>query len=280
MPPTKDISVLIPTYNEEVNLERCLRACAWSDDITVFDSFSTDRTVEIAKSFGVRVIQRKWDTEPKQRTAMNQAGFKHKWVFNPDADEVATPELCEEMFRRVGEADDSVAVFRMRRKDMFQGKWIRHASVDAWFGRLFQPDKISIERLTNPIVVAHGQDLKLTERLIHYTFDKGLDDWFAKHNNYSRLEAQITVESLASPVPTVKEFLAADAVERRIMLKEFFGRLPGRPLLRFIYMYVWRRGILDGGAGLNYCLMVSFYEYMIVLKAKDILRTRNQTAAR
>jgi len=271
---TKEISVLIPTFNEELNLERCLRACSWSDDVTVFDSFSSDRTVEIAKDLGARVIQRKWDSELGQRTAMLQVPFKYKWVFNPDADEVAPPEFCEEMFQKVAMADDDVAVFRMRRKDMFQGKWIRHSSVDAWFGRLFQPNLISFERVINTVCIAHGKDLRMDERLIHYTFEKGLDDWFAKHNHYSHVEAGIALTSLEKPMPKLAEFFSSSTVTRRLALKELFARLPGRPVVRFIYMYLWRRGFLDGKAGLDYCIMVAFYEFMIVLKAQAMLDSR------
>ncbi len=274
--PTRDISVLIPTFNEELNIERCLQACSWSDDITVFDSFSTDRTVEIAARLGARVIQRKWDSELGQRTAMLQVPFKHKWVFNPDADEVATPEFLEEMFRLVGDAADDVAVFRMRRKDIFQGKWIKHSSVDAYFGRLWRPELISFERLINTVCIAHGKDLKMNERLIHYAFEKGLDDWFAKHNHYSKVEAQIALTSLEKPMPRLSELMSSDLMARRLALKELFAKLPGRPVVRFIYMYIWRRGFLDGSAGLNYCLMVSFYEFMIVLKAQAMLEARKK----
>ncbi len=272
--PTKQISVLIPTFNEELNIERCLRACAWSDDVTVYDSFSTDRTVAIARSLGAQVIQRKWDSELGQRTAMLQVPFKHTWVFNPDADEVATPEFLEEMFEKVAAADDATAVFRMRRKDMFQGKWIRHSSVDAWFGRLWRPDKISFERVINTVCIAHGKDLRMNERLIHYTFEKGLDDWFAKHNHYSHVEAQIALVSLEKPLPRLSEFFSSDMMARRLALKELFAKLPGRPVVRFFYMYIWRRGFLDGSAGLNYCIMVAFYEFMIVLKAQAMLESR------
>jgi hypothetical protein len=205
---------------------------------------------------------------------MLQVPFKHRWVFNPDADEVATPEFCEEMFRVVGEAGDDVAVFRMRRKDIFQGKWIRHSSVDAWFGRLWVPGLISFERLINTVCIAHGKDLKMNERLIHYAFEKGLDDWFAKHNHYSKVEAGIALSSLEKPMPQLADFFASNSMQRRLALKELFAKLPGRPIVRFIYMYIWRRGFLDGSAGLNYCLMVAFYEFMIVLKAQAMLDAR------
>ena len=76
-------------------------------------------------------------------------------------------------------------------------------------------------------------------------------------------------------MPKLSEFVSSDLMQRRLALKELFARLPGRPVVRFIYMYIWRRGFLDGSAGLNYCLMVSFYEFMIVLKAKAMLTDRN-----
>jgi hypothetical protein len=114
----------------------------------------------------------------------------------------------------------------------------------------------------------------MNERLIHYTFEKGLDDWFAKHNHYSHVEAQIALVSLEKPLPRLSEFFSSDMMARRLALKELFAKLPGRPVVRFFYMYIWRRGFLDGSAGLNYCIMVAFYEFMIVLKAQAMLESR------
>jgi glycosyltransferase involved in cell wall biosynthesis len=272
--PTKDISVLIPTLNEERNLERCLRACSWSDDIIVFDSFSTDRTVEIARDFGARVIQRKFDNEPAQRTASLQVPFKYKWVFNPDADEVATPELCREIFNAVAAADSSVTLFRMRRKDMFQGKWIRHSSVDPWCARLYRPETISFQRVVNMTYLTTGTELKLNERLIHYAFEKGMDDWFEKHNRYSRAEAAESLAALEKPAPKLSEFFSSDPVVKRRAIKDLSARVPFRPLARFLYMYIVQKGFLDGSAGFQYCALIGFYEYMIVLKAEELLENR------
>lgn len=272
--PTRDISVLIPTLNEEKNLERCLRACSWSDDIVVFDSFSTDRTVEIANDLGARVIQRKFDNEPAHRTASLQVPFKHQWLFNPDADEVATPELCEEMFAAVGLADSSVTMFRMRRKDMFMGKWIKHSSVDPWLARLYRPETISFQRAINMTYLTTGTALKLNERLIHYAFDKGMDDWFDKHNRYSRAEAAESLTALEKPAPKLSEFFSSDPVIKRRAIKDLSARVPFRPLARFLYMYIVQRGFLDGRAGFQYCCLVGCYEYMIVLKARELLDNR------
>src|SRR4051794_7339801 len=97
------ISVLILTKNEERNLPRCLEAARWSDDVVVLDSGSTDRTAAVAEEFGARVFRRAWDTEPAQRGYSLGLPFRHPWVYNPDADEVATPELIEEMRKVVAD---------------------------------------------------------------------------------------------------------------------------------------------------------------------------------
>jgi len=88
------------------------------------------------------------------------------------------------------------------------------------------------------------------------------------------VEAQIALTSLEKPMPKLSDFFSSDLMVSRLALKELFARLAGRPVVRFVYMYVWRRGFLDGRAGLNYCLMVAFYEFMIVLKAQAMLDAR------
>src|SRR5688500_16982942 len=98
-------SVLILTLNEEDNLPRCLEALRWSDDVVVLDSFSTDRTVELAKAAGCRVVQRAFDNwSAHQNFAVETIPFKHPWVYYIDADEIMTAELAEEVERVTGEA--------------------------------------------------------------------------------------------------------------------------------------------------------------------------------
>ena len=94
------ISCLILTLNEEQNLPRCLESLRWCDDIVVLDSFSTDRTVEIARAAGARVVQRKFDNGRDHRAAALKLQFKYPWVYIPDADEVTPAELRDEMLAR------------------------------------------------------------------------------------------------------------------------------------------------------------------------------------
>jgi glycosyltransferase involved in cell wall biosynthesis len=267
------VSVLILTLNEEANLPRCLESLRWCDDIVVFDSFSNDRTVQIAKAAGARVVQRAFDNERDHRTASLQVGFKHAWTYNPDADEITPPELRAEMLQVVGDHTRNEVAYRVRFKTMFQGKWIRHCSLyPTWVVRLFQPEKISFERSINLRYVVHGLEGRLQNHFEHYSFNKGLNAWLEKHNRYSWHEALESLKSLSAHQLKWSEIFNPDPVRRRRALKEFSFRLPFRPSLRFLYMYFCRWGFLDGRAGFDYCRLLSIYEQMIVLKMSELRR--------
>jgi glycosyltransferase involved in cell wall biosynthesis len=265
------VSVLILTLNEEINLPRVLESVKWSDDVVVFDSFSTDRTVEIARAAGARVIQRHFDNERAHRLASLQCGFKYPWVYNPDADEVATPELQQEMLSLVTDATRVEVAFVVRRKDMFMGRWIRHSSLyPTWLLRLFQPSAITFDRLVNLTYTASGPVGKLYSHMIHYSFAKGLGEWVSKHNKYSQWEAVETLKVRGTAFPSFGELMNGDPVVRRAALKNLSARVPCRSFLRFVYMYFWRRGFLDGIPGYHYCRLISLYEYLILIKAKEL----------
>lgn len=137
------VSVLILTLNEETNLRDCLASLAWSDDVVVFDSFSTDRTCEIAAASGARVVQRKFDNwSAHQNWAVSNIDFRHPWVLYLDADERCTAELRDEVVRAA--SGDSVhSAYRIRRKDFFMGRWLKHAQLyPTWLVRLFRPTRI------------------------------------------------------------------------------------------------------------------------------------------
>jgi glycosyltransferase involved in cell wall biosynthesis len=266
------ISVLILTFNEEANLPRCLEALRWADDIVVFDSFSTDRTVEIAAGAGARVVQRRWDNERGQREASLRVPFKHPWVFNPDADEVATDALVREMQAAVADAGSPYVAYRVRFKTMFRDTWIKRSSLyPTWVVRLFRPERLRFDRSTNLTYLVDGPVGRLNEHFIHYTFNKGMAAWIDKHNRYSSAEAVETVRARARPMPW-RGLVDRDRVRRRAALKDLSARIPCRPLFRFLYGYLWRGGVFDGRAGLTYSALMAWYEYMIVLKARQLRR--------
>lgn len=267
------ISILILTKDEEVNLPLCLEAATWSDDVVVLDSGSSDRTVEIARSFGARVFERPWDNEPAQRGYSLTLPFKYPWVYNPDADEVATPSLIAEMRTTVANSANDAVCYRVRRKDMLMGRWLRHASLyPTWLPRLFRPDKIRFERLINMNYLADGPEGRLREHMIHYSFNKGLAAWLEKHNAYSTAEASEAMRILTETKIDWRPLFSRSAVERRKALKNLSFRMPMRPILRFLYNYIVRGGVLDGRAGLMYCRLVMMYEFMIDIKVQEMRR--------
>src|SRR5438445_6663329 len=132
------ISVLILTLNEEANLPACLESVRCSDDLVVFGSFRSDRTVEIAKAAGARVVQRKFDNYAAQRNAaLTEVTYRHPWVLMLDGDECLSPSLHAEIEEVLSRPDEKITLYRMRRKDMFLGRWLRRSSgYPTWFGRL------------------------------------------------------------------------------------------------------------------------------------------------
>jgi glycosyltransferase involved in cell wall biosynthesis len=267
------ISVLILTLNEEANLRACLESVKWSDDIVVLDSGSTDRTINIAEQYGARVIIRPFDNELNQRIfSLRDISFKHPWVYNPDADEITTCELRDEMLHVVTDKQRLEMAYRVRFKTIYMGRWLKHSSLyPTWVMRLFRHGKISFKRTTNLQYICNGPEGRLQGHFMHLSFNKGFDAWFYKHNIYSHFEAQEAFEFLrAGTTDWSGVFKHGDPVRRRRALKELSFRLPFRPLLRFCYMFVLKKGFLDGYCGFAYCMLLSIYEYMIVLKMKEL----------
>ncbi|RQS20530.1 MULTISPECIES: glycosyltransferase family 2 protein [unclassified Burkholderia] len=268
------ISVLVLTKNEEQDLPGCLESVAWSDDIHVYDSMSTDATVEIANEFGATVTQRPFDNwASHQNWGLANIPFKYRWVFYIDADERTTPELVENMLQAVELVTNEVA-FSVQRRDFFLDTWLKHVQTSPYYMRLFQPEKMRYERLVNPISIPDGPTARIGGYLDHFPFSKGLHHWVARHNNYSDLEARQIIENGRGDVDfsVIKAFVASDFHERRFHQKEMFYRLPMRPIVKFILLYFGKRGFLDGRAGFTYATLQAIYEYMIQLKVEQLRR--------
>jgi hypothetical protein len=158
------------------------------------------------------------------------------------------------------------------------GTWLKHVQVSPFYLRLFRPEKLSYERLINPVTIIDGKIGQVPGYLDHFPFSKGINYWIERHNSYSRFEAQQIVDNRksGSAFSLVKAFVAKDFHERRFHQKELFYRLPCRPLLKFLLLYVGKRGFLDGRAGLTYVTLQSIYEYFIVLKTQELQDSQNK----
>ncbi|HTV04122.1 MAG TPA: glycosyltransferase family 2 protein [Acidobacteriaceae bacterium] len=275
------ISVLILTKNEEQDLPGCLESVAWSDDVHVFDSMSTDRTAEIARNAGARITVRPFDNwAAHQNWALANIQFKYPWVFYLDADERMTPELVKTV-RAAVEAPGGCVAFRVQRRDFLGGTWLKHVQTSPFYLRLFRPEKMRYERLVNPVSLPDGPVGELSGYLDHYPFSKGVSHWIARHNSYSSFEAEQIVKGRQSKksFSLWKACFAKDFHERRYHQKELFYRIPARPMMKFLILYAGKRGFLDGRAGLTYAILQSIYEYMIVLKTREGLRVQRHTAS-
>jgi glycosyltransferase involved in cell wall biosynthesis len=265
------ISVLVLTKNEEQDLPGCLASVSWSDDVHVFDSFSTDSTVSIAEGLGATVAQRVFDNYASHRNAaLNQTRFRHPWVLLMDADERCTSALAHEIAQVVTD-DPDVAAFRIRRRDYFQNTWLRHAQISPWYIRLVRPELARYTREINEVLEIAGRVGELRAPLNHYPFSKGIGHWLRKHDEYSTMEAQLIFQGGGPPDPSLRTALTdKDFHKRRLHQKAIFYRMPGRPLLKWLYMVFVRGAFLDGRPGLTYARLQAIYEYMIVLKTREL----------
>ena len=267
------ISVLILTLNEESNIKACIESASWSNDIVVLDSYSSDNTTTIASSLGARIFQRKFDNwAAHQNWAMQSIDFLNPWVLYIDADERVTPELRDEIQKISIETNNPKVAFYLGRRNFFLGKWIKHAMPPSHIMRFFKPANIRFERLVNPTPVINGEFGYLSHYLDHYNFSKGIYEWIEKHNKYSSMEAIEGIKVIRGNTESNISIFDKDPSIRRMALKQLSFKIPFRPLIKFIYMYLYKRGFLDGGAGFIYCVLQSFYEYMIVVKMKEIIR--------
>ena len=266
------LSVYILTHNEEIDIADCIKSALLSDDIIVVDSCSTDRTVEIASTYPVRVVQHPFESHGKQRTWMlENIPTKYDWVYLLEADERLTPELFAECL--AASQRQTAIGYYVAERVMFMGAWIRRSTqYPRYQMRLFQKGKVWFTDYGHTErEVCEGTTGFLKETYPHYTCSKGLSRWIEKHNRYSTDEARETLYQLSQgAIKWGNLFWGASEVERRRALKDLSLRLPFRPLVRWVYMYFILGGILDGQAGFAWCTLQAFYEYLILLKVEEM----------
>ncbi|NEU75347.1 glycosyltransferase family 2 protein [Hassallia byssoidea VB512170] len=266
------LSVYILTYNEELDIAACIESAMLSDDIIVVDSCSSDRTVERAKNYPVRVVQHAFESHGKQRTWMLESiAPKYEWVYILEADERMTPELFAECLQAMNNPD--YIGYYVAERVMFMNRWIRYSTQYPRYQlRLFRHGKVWFDDYGHTErEVCDGATSFLKETYPHYTCSKGLTRWIEKHNRYSTDEAKETLYQLEhGNVNWLNLFFGKSEVEKRRALKDLSLRLPARPLLRFLYMYFILGGCLDGRAGTAWCTLQAFYEYLILLKVWEM----------
>ena len=278
------LSLFVPCKNEEANLARCLQSVPWVDEVFVVDSHSTDRTVSIAEEYGTKVVQFEYNGGwPKKKNwALENLPFSHEWVLILDADECLPPEAEEEIKKIVTDPDKKHAGYWINRRYFFLGQPLKHAYFPNWNLRLFRHKLGRYEKITDlstdsgdheihEHVVVKGTTGKLLSIMDHHAFPT-IDSFVEKHNRYSNWEA--IVESSAKDEDSA---LQHKEVKGKRRLRRIFRKLPFRPTLRFLYVYLWQGGILDGWPGYVFARLHAQYEFLSQAKAKAVLRGRKET---
>jgi len=241
------LSVVVVSYNEEANLGKCLSSVSWADEIVVVDSFSQDRTVEIARRFTDRVFQHPWLGYGKQKNlALDRATFP--WVLSLDADEVVSPELAQEI-RSVLGGEIQVSGFALPRMTWYLGRFLRHCWYPDYKVRLFRKDRARWkEQDVHETVLLDGPCGRLRHPLFHYSF----------RSVHAHLEA-------------LQRYTSLSARQDRLQGRRFpMHRLLGSPWVMFLKLYVLKRGFLDGVPGLIASVLSAFHEFVKYAKLYEL----------
>lgn len=283
------VTVVIPTRNEARHLARCLEAIRLFTEVYVVDSQSTDSTVEVARSFGAKVVQfhyhKGW---PKKRQwALDSLQFENDWVLLLDADEVLTPDLAGEVKQAIRNPGFQGYYVFLQLK--FLGKALRFGDSGFWKLSLFRHGKGHFEcRLrdqnesmgdieVHEHVVVDGKTGSLKHPVLHENVET-LSRYIAKHNEYSNWESRV----LGQGVEQSRELppsLSGTQAQRRRWLKKWLYRVPGSPVLLFLYRYLFRLGLLDGVPGLIYCAFQSVQMFHTKAKIYELDRQNGKPAA-
>ena len=264
-----DVTVLILTLNEEVNLPYALHSVAgWAEQIIVVDSFSCDRTVEIARSFGAEVYENKFVNHAQQRNwALEVPTYRHQWVLYIDADEQVTPELRDEIAAVLPTVPDEVAGFEMRRRFIFLGRWLKHGGFYLPVLRLLRLGRSRF--VTSPrageYAVVEGKVRRLKNDLLHQDHHS-LAQWIQNQNRDTSRVALALFE--AGGKIKLAQLAEGETQEGRIRacLNQLLLKMPlaVNPLLRFSIAYFLRGGFLDGWQAFVYCVLHPYCHSLLV----------------
>jgi glycosyltransferase involved in cell wall biosynthesis len=279
------VTVIIPVRNEARNLPRCLESLREVGEVLVIDSQSTDETCAIADSFGANVVQFRYHGGwPKKRQwAMDTLPIAHDWILLLDADEVMTPELSREIQKAIQSLD--MIGYRIRLQLYFLGKLLRHCDASFWKLSLFRKGQARFEcRLKDQDasmadmeihehVVADGPTAELRNPLVHHNVES-LSRYIQKHDEYSNWEARV-LSRVDESSGEMKASLFGTQAQRRRWLKRKLYRLPGSPVLLFLYRYCFCLGFLDGVPGLIYCTFQAVQMFHTKAKIYELRNARS-----
>lgn len=281
--PSVPVTVVVLTFNEEQNIEKCLQSVAdWGAEIYVVDSFSTDRTLEIARKYTDKVVQHAYDGHAQQwQFALDHLSMSTEWVFAMDADFVATPEL-RKAIEQVMSSDSDIDGYYVRHRQVFRGKFIRWGTIyPRYWLRLFRRSKVSVD--AHDLVDLHfyvdGKTAKIEFDVIEDNYkESDISFWVNKQCKFAKRQAEEEFRRRFQNIEfPVKPSLFATPDQRTLLLKKYWYKMPlfVRPFLYFFYRYFVRLGFLDGKQGFIYHFTQAFlYRLLVDIELDDLLKRR------
>ena len=266
------VSVIVTTLDEEIHVERVIRSVGDLGPIFVVDSGSSDRTCELARAAGATVVVHAWEGYAQQKNwALDELPIETEWVLFLDADEYLTPALVQEIARAVN--DVSVDGLYLPEMNVFMGRPLVHSWwYPAYQLRLFRRANGRYEeRAVHESVVVAGDTGFLKETLYHESL-KGIDPFVERHLRYAAQEAaeMLRVDREGWGVQRRGRLFVTWPERRRFLKVKVWYRLPFRPAIRFVWIYIVKRGFLDGRPGLVYASLLTMYEIMINAKLVEL----------
>lgn len=273
------IAVLILTHNEAQHIARAIASVAsFSDLVVVVDSFSTDRTVEIAREHGAIVYQNPWKNYADQFSwGQSKIPSTYDWIMRLDADEIIEPDLAERLRTEIPTLASDVTAVTLDRKHIFMGRWIRHGGrYPLVLLRLFRNGRGRIEQrwMDEHIIVDGGKTVHITggfsdDNLNNLTF------FTDKHNKYATREAIDILGHKYQILETDRLTTANSAAQatRKRFLKEYvYNKLPfwAGPTGYFLFRFIFQLGFLDGPEGVIYHFLQGFwYRFLVAAKVRE-----------
>jgi len=276
------ISVIILTYNEEKNIEKCLKTVfGWVSEIIIVDSYSTDKTIELAKKYTSKIYQHPFKDYGKQRNwSQETLPIKHKWVLHIDADERVTPELAEEIKNVLKDVSNNVNGFFIKKRTFFMGRWIKHGGhYPVYHLRLFRKGKGRCEdRKYDQHFICKGEILKLKNDIFEEN-NINISEWINRHNRWSSAEVEELLQIPKKNANKIKAKCFGNPIERRRWMRnEVYNNFPlfSRAFFYFLYRYFIRFGFLDGKEGLIFHFLQGFwYRFLVDAKVYEIKKKTN-----
>ena len=272
------IAVILLTYNEAIHLPRALASLAdFATQVFVVDSYSTDNTVELAARAGAHVVQRPFKNQSDQfGWALENLPIQSDWVMRLDADEIIEPALAEEIRRRLNLLPADVTGINLKRKTIFQGKFIRFGGrYPLLLLRIWRTGKARIEErwMDEHIYLTGGRSITFQSSFAdHNLYD--LTAFTEKHNRYASREAVAVLSERLGLLENRSVVLSNSRTRTKRFFKEkFYDRIPFEisACAYFLYRYIVRLGFLDGQRGLVYHFLQGFwYRFLVGAKLKEL----------